>query len=231
MPRPRRTSPGPTGAERAPHERATAAPSRLERRQHILAAARNVFARRGYHDATIDDIVAEAGVARGTFYLYFTDKRAVFSDLIDRFSARISVAIQRIDPDDRTRNVAEQARANIESILGVCLAERALARILLADAAGSDAGFERRLNTFFDEVTQVLSESLRDGQALGIVRDGDPRVLAVLTIGALKELLLHAVTLGLAEESAEGLADQVFAFLAEGYLRVEAAPAAARRRR
>jgi len=43
LPRPRRTSPGPTGAERAPHERATAAPSRLERRQHILAAARNVF--------------------------------------------------------------------------------------------------------------------------------------------------------------------------------------------
>ncbi|HOU89670.1 MAG TPA: TetR/AcrR family transcriptional regulator [Polyangiaceae bacterium] len=227
MPRQRRTPVGSPGGAR---DRAGTATNRLERRQHILAAARDVFARRGYHDATIDDIVAEAGVARGTFYLYFADKRAVFSDLVDRFSARISVAIQRIDPDDRTRTVAEQTRANIRAILGVCLAERALAKILLADAVGSDAGFERRLNTFFDEAIQLLSESLRDGQALGIVRDGEPRVLSYLTIGALKELLLQAVTLGLAEESADALAAQVFAFLAEGCLRVDATPFARRRR-
>ena len=218
------------GSPGGARDRAGTATNRLERRQHILAAARDVFARRGYHDATIDDIVAEAGVARGTFYLYFADKRAVFSDLVDRFSARISVAIQRIDPDDRTRTVAEQTRANIRAILGVCLAERALAKILLADAVGSDAGFERRLNTFFDEAIQLLSESLRDGQALGIVRDGEPRVLSYLTIGALKELLLQAVTLGLAEESADALAAQVFAFLAEGCLRVDATPFARRRR-
>ncbi len=227
MPRQRRTPAGSPGGAR---DRAGTATNRLERRQHILAAARDVFGRRGYHDATIDDIVAEAGVARGAFYLYFADKRAVFSDLVDRFSARISVAIQRIDPDDRTRTVAEQTRANIRAILGVCLAERALAKILLTDAAGSDAGFERRLNTFFDEAIQLLSESLRDGQALGIVRDGEPRVLSYLTIGALKELLLQAVTLGLAEESADALAAQVFAFLAEGYLRVDAPPSARRRR-
>jgi hypothetical protein len=55
-------------------------------------------------------------------------------------------------------------------------------------------------------------------------------VLAYLTIGALKELLYQAVTLGLAEESADALAAQVFAFLAEGYLRVEAPPSARRRR-
>jgi len=227
VPRQRRDPAGSPGGAR---DRAGTANHRLERRQHILAAARDVFARRGYHDATIDDIVAEAGVARGTFYLYFADKRAVFSALVDRFSARLSVAIQRIDPDDRTRTVAEQTRANIRAILGVCLAERALAKILLADAAGSDAGFERRLNTFFDEAIQLLSESLRDGQALGIVRDAEPRVLAYLTIGALKELLYQAVTLGLAEESADALAAQVFAFLAEGYLRVEAPPSARRRR-
>ena len=47
---------------------------KAERRQQILTVARDVFARRGYHQSTIDDIVAEAGVARGTFYLYFEDK-------------------------------------------------------------------------------------------------------------------------------------------------------------
>lgn len=206
-------------------------PSKAERRQHILTAARNVFAKRGYHQSTIDDIVAEAGVARGTFYLYFEDKRAVFSDLIDRFSAQIAMAIQRIETDDPSRSVAEQARENIRAIVGVALAERAMTKILFTDAVGIDSAFDRKLLTFYDSVVQLLTESLRDGQGLGIVADGEPRVLAYLTIGALKELLYQAVTLGLAEESADVLTQQLYTFLSEGYLRVaERAPRGARRR-
>jgi AcrR family transcriptional regulator len=191
-----------------------------ERRQQILAAARDVFARRGYHQSTIDGIVAEAGVARGTYYLYYEDKRAVFADLIDRFSQRLSMAISRIVTDDPTRPVAVQVRGNIRAILGVCLAERAMTKILFTDAVGIDSAFDRKLSTFYDAVVQLLTESLREGQTLGIVRDGEPRVLAYLSMGALKELLYQAVTLGLAEESADRLTEQMYGFLAEGYLRV-----------
>lgn len=207
---------------------------RAERRHHILSAARTVFAKRGYHDATIDDIVAEAGVARGTFYLYFEDKRAVFFELIDRFSARISMAIMRIDPEDPAHSVAEQARENVRAVLGICLAERALTKMLLRDAARSDPAFDRKLYTFYDEVVQLLTEAFRDGQALGIVADGEPRVMAVLAIGALKELVYQAVTLGLSEESADALTEQVYAFVCEGVLRVSLRPhpsRAARRKR
>jgi AcrR family transcriptional regulator len=207
--------------------------AKAERRQQILSAARDVFARRGYHQTTIDDIVEQAGVARGTYYLYYEDKRAAFADLIDRFSQRLSMAIARIDTDDSTRSVAEQVRANIRAILGVCLAERAMTKILFTDAAGIDSAFDRKLQTFYDAVVQLLTESLRDGQTLGIVRDGEPRVLAYLSIGALKELLYQAVTLGLAEESADRLTEQMYGFLAEGYLRVgprrTASPAGRRR--
>jgi hypothetical protein len=62
------------------------------------------------------------------------------------------------------------------------------------------------------------------------VRDGEPRVLAILTIGALKELMYQAVTLGLAEESAEALTQQMFGFLSGGYLKLNGnKPARARR--
>ena len=194
--------------------------SKAERRQRILLAARDVFSKRGYHQATVDDIVAEAGVARGTFYLYFEDKRAVLADLIDRFSSRITLAIMHIDPADTGHSVAEQTRANIHAIVGVCLAERAMTKILFTDATGIDPDFDRKLYTFYDAVVQQITESLKEGQALGIVADGEPRVLAYLSIGALKELLYQAVTLGLAEESAEALTQQLYTFLCEGYLRV-----------
>ncbi|MGE0320933.1 MAG: TetR/AcrR family transcriptional regulator [Polyangiaceae bacterium] len=202
---------------------------RQARRQQILEAARVVFAKRGYHQTTIEHIVAEAGVARGTFYLYFEDKRSVFGELIDRFSARISMAISSIVLDDPARNVAEQARGNIHAIIGLALQEREMTKILFTDAVGLDPGFDRKLYSFYDEVVQLLTESLRQGQRLGIVADGEPRVLAYLTIGALKELLTQVVTLGLTADSAEVLTAQLYDFLSQGYLRVE--PAAAGRKR
>lgn len=197
--------------------------SKEERRLQILAAAREVFAKRGYARATVDDIALEAGVARGTFYLYFEDKRAVFSALIDGFAEQITEAIVRIVTDDPERPVAEQVLENIVAILRVCLAERSLTKILFTDAVGVDPEFERKLGAFYDVVVQLLTESLKEGQSLGIVADGEPRVLAYLSIGALKELLYQAVTLGLAEESAEALSQQVYAFLCAGYLRVQTA--------
>jgi len=216
------------GVRAAATSRGNLAVSKAERREQILKAARDVFAKRGYARSTVDDVVAEAGVARGTFYLYFGDKRDAFSELMDGFAERITSAIITIATDDPSRPVADQVLENIRGILRVCLAERSLTKILFTDAVGVDPEFERKLGTFYDAVVQLLTESLKDGQALGVVADGEPRVLAYMTIGALKELLYQAVTLGLAEESAEALSQQVFAFLREGYLRVQ--PVVASRR-
>jgi AcrR family transcriptional regulator len=52
------------------------------RRQAILDAALTVFAQRGYEAARLDDMAAKAGVAKGTLYLYFKDKEALFEALV-----------------------------------------------------------------------------------------------------------------------------------------------------
>src|SRR5580698_9110810 len=44
----------------------------------ILAAARKVFATRGFSEATVDEIAAEAGIAKGTVYLYFSSKKDIY---------------------------------------------------------------------------------------------------------------------------------------------------------
>jgi AcrR family transcriptional regulator len=44
----------------------------------ILEAARKIFAKKGFNDATVDDIANAAGVAKGTVYLYYTSKREVY---------------------------------------------------------------------------------------------------------------------------------------------------------
>src|SRR4029077_7946000 len=65
-----------------------ASPSaRWARRRHarpaeILDAALAVFAQKGYAAARMDDIAARAGVTKGTIYLYFENKEAVFKTLV-----------------------------------------------------------------------------------------------------------------------------------------------------
>ncbi|MBM4422074.1 MAG: TetR/AcrR family transcriptional regulator [Chloroflexi bacterium] len=54
----------------------------LERRDAILAAARNVFFENGIHRATVDDVAAHAEVAKGTVYLYFESKETLLAHLL-----------------------------------------------------------------------------------------------------------------------------------------------------
>lgn len=192
---------------------------KAERRQQILLAARDVFAKHGYHAAKIDDIVAAAGVARGTFYLYFEDKRAIFGELIDRAFARLGMAIVRVDTDDAGRSVADQVRENVRRIVHELLADPATTKILLSDAVGLDPTFDRKLISFYEEVGKLLESSLEDGQQLGIVSPGDTRMFAIMTLGALKETLYQVVMRGLAYPEPR-IVEEIYGFLCRGYLRI-----------
>jgi AcrR family transcriptional regulator len=195
---------------------------KVERRQQILNHAREVFSQRGYHAAKIDDIVTAAGVARGTFYLYFEDKRSIFGEILDLVLTRISARIVRVDTHHAERTVAEQVRDNVRGVVEILLEDRATTKILLSDAVGVDPLFDRKLHAFYDGAATMLVESLKDGQALGIVAEGDVRVFSYLTLGALKELLYQVVLRGW-EHPADQIVDEVFGFLRDGYLRVAGA--------
>ena len=64
--------------ESQPRRRAVVAE---DRRRQILDAALDVFAEHGYAAARLEDVAARAGVAKGTIYLYFADKRTLFMEL------------------------------------------------------------------------------------------------------------------------------------------------------
>jgi AcrR family transcriptional regulator len=70
--------PGPAGTLRQNVRMAKAA----ARREAILGAALDEFSARGFAAARLDDVARRAGVAKGTIYLYFADKEALFQDLI-----------------------------------------------------------------------------------------------------------------------------------------------------
>src|SRR5438128_8034262 len=67
----------------------------LDRRVQILDAALVCFARRGFHQTSMHDISAEAGISVGLIYRYFENKEAVISALADRHKKEMGEGLER----------------------------------------------------------------------------------------------------------------------------------------
>lgn len=180
-----------------------------ERRTQVLAVARDVFAEKGYHAAKIDDIVQRAHIARGTFYLYFKDKRAVFGELLDDLFGRLRTAIRRIDVT-AAEPLLDQLRANVQRVVALLFEERALTKILVSDAVGLDPDFDERLLAFYGQVRAVIEGSLAEGQRLGLVRPCAPELAATAVIGSVKEIV-YQTSFGKLQASPDQVVDALFA--------------------
>lgn len=190
---------------------------REERRAQVLQVAREVFAELGYHRASISDIIDRAGVARGTFYLYFEGKRAIFEELVDDLFARIRANIHRVDTAGGPLRMMNELHANLDAIVAVLTGNLDLTRILLHEAVGLDEGFDEKLRSFYAEVHTLVSESLELGQEMGFIRALDTRLASRFLLGSMKELLFDlTLSGGAALEDAHKATDELLDFYARG---------------
>lgn len=164
-----------------------------ERRTHVLRCAQEIFANKGYHSASVSDIVEHAGIARGTFYLYFDSKRAVFDELLDELVDMLDQRLLRIDPE---HDVLEQLRANVARVLDLFLDHRELTRILVHEAVGLDVEFDEKLRQLYQRIHTMVEASLKLGVEMGLVRNCDTWLAARCVIGSVKEIIYHLVVEG-----------------------------------
>ena len=103
------------------------------RRAAILAAALEEFTARGYEGARLDDVARRAGVAKGTIYLYFADKEALFQELVRSMVSPVLGVLERM------RAVDISARVLIETLLSTFVREvygtrrRDIIRLILSE--------------------------------------------------------------------------------------------------
>ena len=83
------------------------AAARATRRAAARRRPRRVFAELGYHEASIVKITEAAGVAQGTFYLYFASKKEIFDELVRDLNRRVRHAMTEAPSRARTRVEAE----------------------------------------------------------------------------------------------------------------------------
>ena len=164
-----------------------------QRREQILLHAANLFGTRGYHAVSISDIIRDAGIARGTFYIYFKNKRAIFDEILDILVVRIKSCIEKVDLSEKAPSVKEQLLSNLAAIFDLLIKNRALLSILLEGAVGLDKGFAEKLDGFYRQITDTIDSSLLLGRDMGLIRPCDTRLAALAAVGALKEVLHDAL--------------------------------------
>jgi len=188
-----------------------------KRRAELLEAARDCFSEHGYHATSVDDIATRVHVARGTFYLYFADKRAIFAELLAEFLGRIAGSIQSIDLADPSRPPREQLRANLLRLVELAEGEPAMVKLTLADAPGLTYELDEQLQTFYAALRLFIDESLQEGQKINLIRGGDRQLVISLVLGGLQRILLDHCR-GTLALSADEVVDAIMAFLNEGLL-------------
>lgn len=163
--------------------------AREARRRQILEAALSVFAQQGYHQTSVSDLVSAAGVARGTFYLYFDGKAAIFHELMDDLMNELRGTIRGVDTSDGAEPIPSQLHGTVQRVLEALSDNRALCRILFREAVGLDEEVDRKLQSFYAALLRYIEQALRNGQELGFVRDLDVEVAASCALGSVKEVV------------------------------------------
>lgn len=162
--------------------------AREQRRQQILDAALQTFAEDGYHGSSVSHIVKAAGVARGTFYLYFDGKEAIFRELLDELLATFRASIRGVDL--KGGSMQDQLVAIVCDILRTTESNRRLTRIIFREAVGLDDETDQRLSAFYSELFGYIELSLRLGIAAGLVRPlADLSLEATCILGSLRAVV------------------------------------------
>jgi AcrR family transcriptional regulator len=163
-------------------------------RGRILDAALDVFSSKGYHDASVDEIVSASSTSKGAIYFHFPNKQTIFLALMDKFANLLERRVQ--DAIAAQSSNVERVGAALESFLGTFSQYRPLAKILLIQAVGLGSVFEEKRLLIHDRFAALIRQHLDAAVAAGDIPPVDTLLTAYAWTGALNEVVIRWVYTG-----------------------------------
>ncbi|MBE2184621.1 MAG: TetR/AcrR family transcriptional regulator [Anaerolineae bacterium] len=163
-------------------------------RGRILDAALQLFADKGYHEASVDEIVEESQTSKGSVYFHFPNKQTLFLSLVDKFSNLLERRIKEA--------ISQEAEgiAQVDAALTACLETfgqyRPLAKVMLVQAMGLGSAFEQKLMEVHNRFATLIKGYLDQAVALGEIAPVDTNIVSRAWMGAINEVVMHWVMTG-----------------------------------
>lgn len=168
-----------------------------ERRRQILRAAVEVFAERGFAEATISEIADAAGLAHGTVYLYFKSKVDVFQSLVSAFVEQIIADVNGAGAlEDGSGRLADDLYRVFHRALAQCARNPRAAAVCMRETAGGQqelaAGLQELTRSLLDQVAARIARAIDAGE----VRPVAPDLAAYLVVSLLGVAIHRLLSLG-----------------------------------
>jgi AcrR family transcriptional regulator len=160
--------------------------TRKERQAHtrscLMTSAAKVFARRGLHQASIDEVAQDAGFTKGAFYANFKSKEELFLAMLDeRFAGRVQEIENAIASGDEPEAQAHRAGVDFSRYLAADPEWQRLFFEFTAYAA-RDEDFRQELVTRYRALRERIAEALRRReQELGLISPVPLEQVALMT--------------------------------------------------
>ncbi len=159
-------------------------------RRRVLTAATGVFARRGYHSTTVDQIVSAANIGVGSFYGLFEGKEDCFLCLYDLIVAEAEEAVGvAVAEESRWEDRVVEA---LRALLELAAAEPDRARIAIVEAPTAGAAAQAR----YAETVARLAAGLREGRSGDAPGEGPPAGFEQAAVAGLAWTLHQRLAVG-----------------------------------
>lgn len=178
------------------------------KRAEIVAAARRCFSRGGFHQTSMPDIAAAAGVSVGAPYRYFASKEAIILEIAGAAFRVILEPIERLLDGSDAPTIADLVEASAAPGSGAATIDAAgqpvpLGELLRCTVQAwaellSHEGLRHEANRGFDQIRGRVAAALQRGQAAGTVPRGlDPDIGARVVMALLHGVVLQRAAFGL----------------------------------
>jgi len=163
-----------------------------ERREMILEAAKNRFQRLGYSKTTMDEIAGDAGISKGTIYLYFESKEDIFNDLLGKEAREMERFLYHEVKDEGS--AVKQLEMIFTGALDYLERHSFLRSILKRDVDIVSPRIIKYVFTVEERYVSVIEDYVRRGMEKGEIEPFNPRIIAYI-LYKIFEAFSYAATL------------------------------------
>lgn len=155
-------------------------------RDRILDIGSTLFRTRGYQQTKISDITTAMAVGKGTFYFYFTDKKALFLECVPRiFNELFATGWERIR---KVENARERLEIRAQMVLPVLKEFCAILQLCRESLENSDPNIQALGENTYHSICHPIESDIEKGITQGIFKKTNPRHAAVVFIGVMESL-------------------------------------------
>lgn len=163
--------------------------------EKLINAAIELMSKNGYHRTTVADIVKAAGVAQGTFYLYYDSKKKLFLSLMERFYSLLQDALLGIGWDIESitsqEEIAQKIRLAIQNILLVYQDNAILARIFLREAMGLEPDFAELWDSIIERLAAFAALIMDQSIERGLLPPQNSQIVAHCVVGMIERVAYY----------------------------------------